>query len=343
MKALLLSAPGVLELADVPEPVPGPDDVVVAVRAAGICGSDVHGMDGSSGRRVPPLVMGHEAAGVIHAVGTGVRGWSAGDAVTFDSTVFCGSCRFCADGLVNLCDRRRVLGVATGEYRRDGAFAERVVVPARILHRVPPGVSMTEAALAEPLAVALHAVSLAPTAVRGTPLVIGAGVIGLLIVASLRAAGAERILVTDLSPSRLARATTLGATDVVPAGDVDVGDRLAALTGGAGPDVAFEAVGVPATVRRAIESVRKGGTVVLVGNVVPAAELPLQWVVSRQLTLAGSAASSGEFPEALARIATRQVDVNALISGVAPLADGASWFARLREPGTDLLKVVLEP
>ena len=114
---------------------------MVAVRAAGICGSDVHGMDGSSGRRVPPLVMGHEAAGVIAEVGSTVRGWSPGDAVTFDSTVYCGACPFCLEGLVNLCDRRRVLGVATGEYRRDGAFAERVVVPARILHRVPPGVS----------------------------------------------------------------------------------------------------------------------------------------------------------------------------------------------------------
>ena len=317
--------------------------MVVSVRAAGICGSDVHGMDGSSGRRVPPLVMGHEAAGVIADVGSGGPGWSPGDAVTFDSTVYCGACPFCLEGLVNLCDRRRVLGVATGEYRRDGAFAERVVVPARILHRVPPGVSMVEAALAEPLAVALHAVSRAPSAAAGSALVIGAGVIGLLVVASLRAAGCARIVVVDLSPGRLARATTMGATDVIPADAADVGERLQALTGGRGPDVVFEAVGIPATVALGIESVRKGGTVVLVGNVAPAAELPLQWTVSRELSLLGTAASCGEFPDALERIATKRVDVGSLVSAVGSLDDGASWFARLREPGTDLLKVVLQP
>ena len=106
MKALLLTGPGILELADVPEPEAGDEDVVVSVRAVGICGSDVHGMDGSSGRRVPPLVMGHEAAGVIERGGATVRGWSPGEAVTFDSTVFCGACAFCLDGAINLCDRR---------------------------------------------------------------------------------------------------------------------------------------------------------------------------------------------------------------------------------------------
>jgi L-iditol 2-dehydrogenase len=343
MKALLLTASGVLEVADVPEPVMGDDDVLVGVGAVGICGSDVHGMDGSTGRRVPPLVMGHEAAGVVEAVGRSVDGWAAGDAVTFDSTVYCGRCAFCLEGLTNLCDRRTVLGVATGEYRRDGAFAERVAVPARILHRLPPGISMVEAALAEPLAVALHAVSRAPVAGAASVLVVGTGLIGLLVIAALRETGAERIIALDLSASRLARATAMGATDVIQGGGPDVGDRLRDLTGGRGPDVAFEAVGIAPTVALAIEAVRKGGTVVLVGNVVPSADLPLQWVVSRQLTLAGSAASCGEFAPALELLATGRIDVAGLVSAVAPLAEGAAWFARLRQPGTELLKVVLEP
>ena len=181
MKALLLTAPGVLEYTDVPEPAMGDDDLLVRVEAVGICGSDVHGMDGSSGRRVPPLVMGHEAAGVVEAVGRSVTGWAVGDPVTFDSTVYCGRCAFCTAGLTNLCDDRRVLGVAQGEWRRDGAFAERVAVPARIAHRLPPGMSMVEAALTEPLTVALHAVSRAPVAGADSVLVIGAGLIGLLI------------------------------------------------------------------------------------------------------------------------------------------------------------------
>ena len=343
MKALLLTAPGVLEYTDVPEPERGPDDLLVRVGAVGICGSDVHGMDGSSGRRVPPLVMGHEAAGVIEAVGATVTGLVPGDAVTFDSTIWCGRCGFCLEGLVNLCDDRRVLGVSTGEYRRHGAFAERVVVPARIAYAVPAGVSMVEAALVEPLAVALHAVARTPLGSDDAVLVVGCGVIGLLVIAAARQAGAGRIIAVDLSPSRLVRATAMGATDVVSAASGDVADQLRALTGGRGPDVAFEAVGIASTVALAIAAVRKGGTVVLVGNVVPTVELPLQWAVSRQLTLAGSAASCGEYPQALELIASRAIDVAALVSEVAPLADGAAWFDRLREPQTPLLKVVLVP
>jgi L-iditol 2-dehydrogenase len=343
VKALLLAAPGALEYVDVPEPEVGADEVLVRVAAAGICGSDVHGMDGSSGRRVPPLVMGHEAAGVIEAVGGSVAGFSPGDAVTFDSTIWCGRCAFCREGVVNLCDDRRVLGVSTGEYRRDGAFAERVVVPARVVYALPAGLSMVEAALTEPLAVALHAVSRTPLVEDDEALVVGCGVIGLLVIAAVRQAGCKRIIAVDLSPSRLARATAMGATDVVTAGSDDVVEQLQALTDGRGPDVAFEAVGIGSTVALAIAAVRKGGTVVLVGNVVPAVELPLQWVVSRQLTLLGSAASCGEYPRALELIASRAVDVAALVSEVAPLADGAEWFDRLRAPQTPLLKVVLEP
>jgi L-iditol 2-dehydrogenase len=343
VKALLLAAPGILEYVDVPEPEVGADEVLVRVAAAGICGSDVHGMDGSSGRRVPPLVMGHEAAGVIEAVGGSVTGFSPGDAVTFDSTIWCGRCAFCREGVVNLCDDRRVLGVSTGEYRRDGAFAERVVVPARVVYALPAGLSMVEAALTEPLAVALHAVSRTPLVEDDEALVVGCGVIGLLVIAAVRQAGCKRIIAVDLSPSRLARATAMGATDVVTAGSDDVVEQLQALTDGRGPDVAFEAVGIGSTVALAIAAVRKGGTVVLVGNVVPAVELPLQWVVSRQLTLLGSAASCGEYPRALELIASRAVDVAALVSEVAPLADGAEWFDRLRAPQTPLLKVVLEP
>lgn len=343
MKALLLTSPGVLEYLDAPEPEMGADDVLIRVRAVGICGSDVHGVDGSSGRRVPPLVMGHEAAGVIEAVGVSVGGWAPGDEVTFDSTISCGRCPFCVEGQDNLCDDRRVLGVATDEYRRDGAFAEWLAVPARVVYAVPAGVSMVEAALAEPLAVALHAVARTALAKHDAVLVVGCGVIGLLVIAAARQAGAGRVIAVDLSPSRLARATAMGATDVVPAGTDDLADQLRALTGGRGPDVAFEAVGIGSTVALAIAAVRKGGTVVLVGNVVPAVELPLQWTVSRQLTLLGSAASCGEYPRALELIAGRAIDVAALVSEVAPLADGAAWFDRLREPQTPLLKVVLEP
>src|SRR5450631_3265193 len=137
MKTLLLSKYNHLEIADQPKPSPQPDEVLIQVAACGICGSDVHGYDGSSGRRIPPIVMGHEAAGIIAAVGAGVTGFSEGDHVTFDSTIFCGACPYCLRGQVNLCDRRQVLGVSCGDYRRHGAFAEYVTVPARVAYSLP--------------------------------------------------------------------------------------------------------------------------------------------------------------------------------------------------------------
>src|SRR3954466_16382289 len=149
MKALLLSKYRHLELTDLAVPVPGPEEVLVRVAACGICGSDVHGYDGSSGRRIPPIVMGHEAAGRVAQIGQGVTGFQEGDRVTFDSTIYCGACGSCARGEVNLCDNRQVLGVSCGEYRRAGAFAEYVVVPARVLYHLPEEISFAEASMLE--------------------------------------------------------------------------------------------------------------------------------------------------------------------------------------------------
>ena len=159
MRALLLSEYSKLDVVDLPQPVAGPGEVVVQVAACGICGSDVHGYDGSSGRRIPPLVMGHEAAGVIAEVGDGVSRFAVGDRVTFDSTVYCGACDYCLRGEINLCDNRQVVGVSTPDFRRAGAFAEFVTVPERIVYRLPDAMSFAEAAMLEAVAVAIHAVA----------------------------------------------------------------------------------------------------------------------------------------------------------------------------------------
>src|SRR5229473_892165 len=161
MKVLLLSKYRHLELADLPEPTAGPGEVLIRVAACGICGSDVHGYDGSSGRRIPPIVMGHEAAGSIAAVGEEVAGFTKGDRVTFDSTIYCGACSYCCRGEVNLCDHRQVLGVSCSDYRRAGAFAEFVAVPSRIVYGLPDSLSFAQAAMLEAVSVAVHAVSFA--------------------------------------------------------------------------------------------------------------------------------------------------------------------------------------
>lgn len=341
MKALVLERYNELVYKNIPDPVCGPGEVIISVRACGICGSDVHGMDGSTGRRIPPIVMGHEASGEIVDVGTGVEGFAAGDRVTFDSTVYCGACPYCRSGRVNLCDNRRVLGVSCDEYRMNGAFAEYVAVPARILYALPDGLSYEQAAMVEPLTVAMHAVRLARPALNSRAVVIGAGIIGLSVVQFLRASGCGAVIAADTDSGRLELAHRLGAHMTIDAGSADIASETHRLTGGA--DTVFDAVGIGETLASAVDSLVKGGTLVLVGNLVPSVPLPLQKVVARQLSVLGSCASSGEYPDCLDMTARGTVDTAPLISGVAPLAEGAQWFKRLYNREAGLMKVMLAP
>jgi L-iditol 2-dehydrogenase len=343
MKALMLKAYGQLEVQDVPPPGVGPRDVLVRVMACGICGSDVHGMDGSTGRRIPPIVMGHEAAGLVERVGAHVTSFAAGDRVTFDSTIYNPESFFSRRGLVNLCDDRRVLGVSCEDYRQDGAFAELVSVPSHILYSLPPGMTFEQAAMVEPVSIAVHARNLTPIEGGDTALVFGTGLIGLMMVQVLRQTAVARIVAVDVDDGRLALAAELGADHVLNSATTDVATAVRALTEGRGADVAFEAVGLEATVRAAVLAVRKGGSVTLIGNLAKDVSLPLQAVVTRQIRLQGSCASNGEYPECLELIASGKVNVDRFISAIAPLEEGPRWFDRLhrREPG--LLKVLLKP
>lgn len=343
MKALLLTAPSTFEFTDVPDLSAGPGEALIDIKACGICGSDIHGMDGRSGRRIPPIVMGHEAAGVIAGLGEGTGEWKIGDRVTFDSTEFCGACDACGQGNFNLCADRRVLGVSCGDYRRHGCFAERVALPTRILHRIPDSLSFEKAAFAEPVAIALHAVNLAPPVFDQPAIVIGAGLIGLLVIQALKARGWETVIAVDLDDSRLALAARLGASLTFSAKEENLAAHLREICGGDGARVAFEVVGAAAPVDLAIRSVCKGGTVVLVGNLQASVPMPLQEVVTRQISLRGSCSCAGEYPEAIQRIMDGSIRVEPLMSGSVPLGDGAEWFARLANNTEGLLKVILTP
>jgi L-iditol 2-dehydrogenase len=343
LKALVLVAPRQFDYTDLPKPQPAADEVLIAVRACGICGSDVHGMDGSTGRRRPPIVMGHEASGIIAEVGEQVTDWRVGDRVTFDSTIYCGQCPYCQAGRVNLCDNRRVLGVSCEDYRQHGAFAEYVAVPQRVLYRLPDALSFEHAAMAEPVSIALHALSRSNPQPGEAALVVGAGMIGLLIVQALRLAGCAPIIAVDVDPAKLAMGQSMGATHTLNPTECNAVAEIVAATNGQGVDHAFEAVGMAQTVETTIKATRKGGTVTLVGNISPEIGFPLQHAVTRELTLYGSCASSGEYPRCLDLIASRAIDVAPLISATALLAEGAHWFGRLynKEPG--LMKVMLHP
>ena len=321
-----------LEMVNMPLPEIGADDVLVRVRACGICGSDVHGMDGSTGRRIPPVVMGHEAAGLVERTGANVHDLKPGDRVTFDSTIYCGQCFYCGRGEVNLCENRQVLGVSPGEYRRHGAFAEFVAVPRRIVYRLPDNLSFEQAALIEAASVAVHAVGLTPVRLGDRAVVVGSGMIGVLAVQALRAAGCTEVIAIDPIPSRLEMAKEMGATETHTSG-AEIEDAA----------VALECVGANESVQTAIASVRKGGAVTLVGNFAPKVELPLQAVVTRQIRLQGSCASSGEYPAVIELMSHGAIRVDRLISAVAPLAEGAEWFDKLYRHEGNLMKVILQP
>ncbi len=343
MKALILKQYNHLVYEDVDDPEYGPNDVLVKVKSCGICGSDVHGMDGSSGRRIPPLIMGHEASGVIVETGTDVKSWSKGDRVTFDSTIYKLDDWYTQKGMYNLSDDRMVLGVSPGEYRRHGAYAEYVAVPQHILHRIPDSVTFNQAAMVEPVAVALHAVNLTPVALNDTAVVVGAGMVGLFVIQALRIAGCGKIIAVDLEADRLDLAKRFGADIGLLSDEVDVAAKVFNETSQRGADMAFEVVGISPTVQIAIDSLRKGATLTLVGNLAPSVEIPLQKVVTQQLRLQGSCAICGEYPAALSMIERGVINVDAILSATAPLSEGALWFKRLanKEPG--LMKVILNP
>jgi L-iditol 2-dehydrogenase len=343
MKALVLEQYNLLVYKDVPEPQVGPDDVLIEVKACGICGSDVHGMDGSTGRRLPPIIMGHEAAGIIAQTGSKVSGWKKGDRVTFDSTVSCGNCHFCRKGLTNLCDNRKVLGVSCEEYRCDGAFAEYVAVPARIVYRLPEAISFEQATFTEPLSVAVHAVNRTPITKNDTAVVVGTGMVGLMVLQALRARRIAKIIAVDIDKSRLELAQKFGADAALKADKCDVKQEVLKHTAGLGADISFEVVGLQETVTTAEAVLRKGGSLTLIGNFCPTVQWPLQSVVTREISVFGSYISRGEYPACLDMIAGGQVNVDALISATAPLHEGAMWFKRLYDKQAGLYKVILVP
>jgi L-iditol 2-dehydrogenase len=287
--------------------------------------------------------MGHEASGVIEAIGSAVRGLAEGDRVSFDSMISCGKCAFCRGGDINLCDNRQVLGVSCGDYRRHGAFAEYVSVPQHIIYKLPDTLSYDHAAMIEPVSVAVHAVGITPIRLGDTAVVVGTGMIGLLTIQAARLAGCARIIAVDLEDSKLETALANGADEAVNPKNIDAAKYVVENTNGRGADVVFEAVGATEPIRTAIASVRKGGTVTLIGNIRPSIELPLQSIVTREVRLQGSCASSGEYPACIALMGRGAINVAPMLSAKAPLEDGAQWFDRLYNHEPNVMKVVLEP
>jgi L-iditol 2-dehydrogenase len=352
LKALIYTKPYCLEYSDFPEPVVGDEDVLVRVKACGVCGSDVQGFTGKTGRRIPPLIMGHEAAGIVEDFGprsclrqedAGVKGFEKGDRVCFDSTVYCNKCEPCRQGFYNRCENRQVLGVSVPSFRRHGALAEYVAVPWWIVSKIPDDLSFINAALLEPVSIAMHAANQASISSGDNIVVIGAGTIGLLVLQAVKLKGAAKVIVSDINEFRLGVARKLGAAVVVNPSKSQLKEVVLEQTDDKGADVTFEVVGFADTFRDAVSVTKTGGRVVAVGNLQKMAEFDLQELVARELTFTGSYASAGEFRDCIDLVASGKIDVQPLVSDVLPLSEGPSAFDRLLKAEENLLKIVLEP
>lgn len=332
MQALLFTAIRKLELVEVPAPtLQSPQDVLLKVKAVGVCGSDLHGYTGQSGRRTPPLIMGHEVTAEVQAVGAGVTDLPVGARVAVQPVEFCGTCPQCVAGYRSLCEKRRLMGM-----NAPGAYAEYVVWPAANLYRLPDALSDEHGALAEPLAIAVHAVGLTNHLTYETAFVLGAGPIGLLTLSVLKERGVKRILVSDTSDARLAVARQIGADVTINPTQEDVQAVVKAHTDGRGVEVAFEAVGLSATAQQAVNVTRNKGTVVWIGNNQRMIEVDMQAIVTRELSVLGSyGMTDEEFQTALRLLAAGKIPAQQLINRRATLSEGPQLFDQLlAEPQT---------
>jgi L-idonate 5-dehydrogenase len=323
MRAFQLHGARDLREADLPVPVPGAGEVVLAMRRAGICGSDMHYYSsGRIGSFVPkrPFVLGHEFAGEIVAVGSDVPASRVGERVTVDPSMPCGHCGFCRGGRYNLCPDMRFYGSASCDPHIDGGFEEFVLAPSTNAFRVPDGLTWGEAAMTEPLSVAVHGVGRAGSVAGRAVLVTGGGTIGQLVALVARAFGAGIVVLSDPLPGRRQAAVECGADAALDAGSPDFAAEARSLVPD-GFDVVIEAAGSAKALEQALDVVRRGGTIVQVGTLPASVTLPLNVLMARELTLAGSFRFANVFATALALMATGRIDVKPLISRVYPLAE----------------------
>lgn len=342
MKALVYYGPHDIRYMEVETPTPKAGEVLVRVKAVSICGSDLSGYKAVSAMRKPPLIMGHEFSGEIAELGEGVTGLKPGDRVGVVTNLYCGKCRDCKDGRTNVCDYRYIIGTTMKAGSYNGAMAEYVVAPAKKIMPLPDHVSFDECALVEPLSISLRATKHAGDVRGKTAAVFGAGPIGLMGIMCLKSFGAQRIVAIDVLDNRLDMALQCGATDVINSNE-DVAAITRKMTDGVGIDVVFDAAGVPATVNRAIEIARNGGTVLMVGMASPTFEIEYKHAVVKELKLLASYMYTTEMQEGLQMIIDGKLDVARMITSRHPLADGPKVFEDLASGNSKDIKVILYP
>lgn len=323
MNAYVLHGAKDLRLEGVAKPEPGPGEVLLAVRAAGICGTDVHYHGhGRIGNFVPtrPFVLGHEFAGEVVAHGPGVEALAIGTRVAVDPGRACGWCRLCRQGRYNLCPEMVYLGSAAVDPPRDGCFAEYVAMPARNCHPLPGGMPFSLGALLEPMSVAMHAVQRTGGVGGRSVFITGGGTIGQMVLLVARAFGACRVVVSDIKPFAREFALGQGADGVLDPAAEDLADQAAAMAPD-GFEVVFEAAGVAAALGQGISLAARGATVVQVGTLPDGTEVPANTMLTREMQYLGSWRFANVFDRVLDMVGSGRIDPRPLITGVFPFAE----------------------
>jgi 2-desacetyl-2-hydroxyethyl bacteriochlorophyllide A dehydrogenase len=343
MKCAVFTAPYHFEIREREIPVPKFGEVLVAVKSVGICGSDIHPYQGDGiERRQPGIIMGHEAAGTVSAVGAGVTRWKPGDRVAVNPQISCGGCEMCRQGYYNLCDNMLLIGSSMRRFL-DGAMCGYITMGQAQLYALPDSVNFDCGTLLDPLGNAIHLVNRAGVRLGDTVAVIGMGTIGLLAVQTAKLAGAAFVIALDRKERKLQIAKEVGADAVLSMSEPLVADRLKELTQGRGADIVVESAGVGATYNLAMQTVKKRGTVIGLGFAQPEINFSLQPFVYNEINFLGSTGYASECETTLALLAAGKVKTDRIITHTFPLEEVNEAFQTLCNQGSDAIKVILHP
>jgi 2-desacetyl-2-hydroxyethyl bacteriochlorophyllide A dehydrogenase len=334
----VITGPGKIEFEERILREPAPDEVVIKVKAAAICGSDLHLFRGRHPSVLLPSAVGHEIAGDVYAVGKDVQKFALGDRVTIEPVIACGKCEFCLRGQYHLCAQ------ISFQYRKgQGGFAPYFIVHEDRAYRLPENVSYAEGALVEPLSVALHAVKKSGMRLGHTGAVFGAGAIGLLVLMLAQQASGCGCFIADVRPYRLKKAMDLGAERAIDSRSEDAVQVILSETAHMGVDHVFEAVGHETTLVQSLNVVKKGGVITMLGIFEDAlARVPANLFIQREITMRGSQGYNWDFPDSLSLLEKGSIDLKPLITHRLPLEHLAEGFEILMDPESTAIKVLVD-
>ncbi|PWJ50764.1 NAD(P)-dependent alcohol dehydrogenase [Faecalicatena contorta] len=342
MRVAVMTGVAKIELTEREIPIPKADEVLVKIEYVGVCGSDLHYYEaGGIGENIvkPPFVLGHEAGGVVAAVGEEVTNLKIGDKVALEPGKTCGKCEFCKTGKYNLCPD--VIFFATPPV--DGVFQDYVTHPAELCFKIPDNMDTMEAALIEPLAVGFHAARQGGAQAGQTAVVTGAGCIGFVSMLALKAMGVTKIIVVDIMPKRLEKAIELGAAAVINGKEQDVPEEIMKLTGGQGADLMIETAGSEITTRQAIHFTKKGGTIVLVGYSPTGEEtLPIGLAIDKELTFKTVFRYRHIYPMAIEAVASGKINLKGIVTDIFSLDEIQEAMDQSVKNKADIVKSVIK-